>query len=334
MSETAPRKRLDPAVIAVVAAGLVLLLALSWLWGGSPARPALSPEAERIAALQADATQLGQRLVALERRPAVDPALAGRVQAAEGRIAELAQRPVEAVPPALAERIATGEARIAEQERRGTAAENAATQRVAAVEAALASRITAIEGALASRTAALEASLGQRIAAIEAREQRVAQTEARLARALAGAALAGAFEAGRPLGAALASLPAADRPAALAGFAERAPPTIAALRLRFEEAARAGRAAADPGAGQGIAEAAGARVAGLITLRRGEQVVLGDPSSGQIEQARRAVDAGDLAAALAALARAPESVRQAMAGWIADAEAWVAARAAIAGLAG
>jgi hypothetical protein len=322
MSETAPKKRLDPAVIAVVAAGLVLVLALSWLWGGSTPRPTVSPEAERVAALQAEAARLGERLAAVERRPAADPALAGRLQAAEGRIGELAQRPA-GLPAGLAERIATAEARIAEEERRGTAAENAATQRVAAVEAALASRI-----------AALETSLGQRIAAIEAREQRVAQTEQRLARALAGAALAGAFEAGRPLGAALAALPAAERPGALAAFAERAPPTIAALRLRFEEAARAGRAAADPGLGQGIAEAATARVAGLITLRRGEQVVLGDPSSGLIDQARRAVEAGDVASAVAALARAPEPVRAAMAAWIADAEAWVAARAAIAALAG
>jgi hypothetical protein len=53
-----------------------------------------------------------------------------------------------------------------------------------------------------------------------------------------------------------------------------------------------------------------------------------------VEQARRALDAGDLDGALAQLGRLPEPTRQAIRPWLNDAEALAAARAALRQLAG
>jgi hypothetical protein len=53
----------------------------------------------------------------------------------------------------------------------------------------------------------------------------------------------------------------------------------------------------------------------------------------QIERARRALEAGDIEGAVTALARLPEANRAALRGWVADAEALVAARAALRSLA-
>ncbi len=74
------------------------------------------------------------------------------------------------------------------------------------------------------------------------------------------------------------------------------PPTEAALRLSFEEHARAARAASEPqpaGSG-GVLDSAVARLSGLVTVRRGEEVVWGDAAAAELERARRALEAGDL----------------------------------------
>ena len=70
--------------------------------------------------------------------------------------------------------------------------------------------------------------------------------------------------------------PLANPPEALARFAGAAPPTEAALRLGFEDAARAGRAASEPPAGTGVLDSAVSRLSGMITVRRGEEILWGD----------------------------------------------------------
>jgi hypothetical protein len=76
-------------------------------------------------------------------------------------------------------------------------------------------------------------------------------------------------------------------------------------------------------------DSAMARLSGLVTVRRGEEILFGDAAAAEIERARRAVEAGDLEAALRHLARLSPAAREAMRAWIGQAESLVAARAAL-----
>ena len=80
-------------------------------------------------------------------------------------------------------------------------------------------------------------------------------------------------------------------------------------------------------------DSAVSRLSGLVTVRRGDQVVWGDAAAAEIEGARRALEAGDIEAALARIERLPPAARTAMANWVARARALDAARAALATLA-
>ncbi len=344
-----PARRFDPAVLALIGCGVVLVVAVGWLFatprptdftGGDPALRAL---AERIATLE-------------NRRPTEPPAL----PLLEGRIASIEARPSPDLAPlqsrleALDRRIATAEsrpgpdlgaleARIGAATTTATRAETAANaastlagslgERLAPLEA-MPRRVTALEETQL-RANALEAvdtrsrALEGRVAAMEAALTRLGQSEARAARLVAQNQLSSRLEAGQPLGPALAAL-GGSPPAPLARFATLAPPTEAALRLSFEDAARAGRAASEPAReGQSVVDSAIARVTGLVTVRRGEQVVWGDTVPAEIEAARRQLEAGDLAGATARLQRLPAPARAGLAGWLDQAEALLAARAAL-----
>jgi hypothetical protein len=221
---------------------------------------------------------------------------------------------------------------------RFTALEAAIVARTAALEQAVAQRTAALEGALQQRGAALEAVLGQRgaaieqqaarIAALEGAAQRLAALEGRSQRLATVDQLRTALEAGQPLGGGLASLQ--SPPEALSRFASTPPPTEAALRLSFEDAARTARQASEPAReGSGVMEGALSRLQGLVTVRRGEDVVWGDAAGAEIERARRALEAGDLEGSLRHLQRLPQAAREAIRGWTSQAEALVAARAAL-----
>lgn len=329
------------------------------------------PQAPDLRPLQGETAALAQRLAAVEqearRAAAINPdqfasraaleALAARVQGAEAggqRIAaveqQLGQR-ITALEQGLAQRSAALEQRIDE---RGTALEQRIDERGAVLEQRIAQRSAALEQQMTQRTAALEQQIAQRGTALEqqlaqargALEQQIAQTrtglegaqqrlsalDQRTARLGAIEALQAALAAGQPLGTALDGLP--SPPAALARFAAAAPPTEAGLRLGFEDAAKAARAAADPAQGAepgraGIADAALSRLGALVTVRRGEQVIWGDAAEADIEKARRALVAGDLALAMQHIGRLPPAARQAMSDWTAQAEALLAARAAL-----
>jgi hypothetical protein len=110
---------------------------------------------------------------------------------------------------------------------------------------------------------------------------------------------------------------------------------VAQLRLGCEQAARAARQASEPAReGQGVVDSAVSRLSGLLTVRRGEEVVLGDAAGAEIERARRALEAGDLETALRHLGRLAPPAREAMRSWLAQAEALLAARAALRQIAG
>ncbi len=320
------------------------------------ARPQIDPAtlAQR-AALEALAGRLDRLETAAREQQARDAQDTARIEAI-GRDAAARQAAMEQALIALNGRLAGAEAGLAARQQadetlargitgleagtgqRFTALEAAIVARTAALEQAIAQRTAALEGALQQRGAALEAVLGQRgaaieqqaarIAALEGAAQRLAALEGRSQRLATVDQLRTALEAGRPLGGGLASLQ--SPPEALSRFASTPPPTEAALRLSFEDAARTARQASEPAReGSGVMEGALSRLQGLVTVRRGEDVVWGDAAGAEIERARRALEAGDLEGSLRHLQRLPPAAREAIRGWTSQAEALVAARAAL-----
>ncbi|MCK8785274.1 hypothetical protein M0638_12850 [Roseomonas sp. NAR14] len=309
-----------------------------------------------LAPLQSGLADLGRRLEAqdqtlrnLAARPAFDPAaVASRealdrlsqradglsaqmqaLQAEQGRRLDAAERGtgerLAAIERGLTERVATLERTLGE---RVAGAETGAQQRVAALDTSLQGRIAALETALGQRVATAESGLGARLGALEQAQQRLAAVEGRAARLAAVDSVRALLEAGRPLAPALRNVP--DAPAPLARFANAAPPTEASLRLAFDEHARAARAASDPGAQQqGVLDSALSRLSGLVTVRRGDQVVFGDAAAAEIEASRRALEAGDLDASLVPLRKLPPAAQEAMRPWVEQVQALIAARAAL-----
>jgi hypothetical protein len=172
--------------------------------------------------------------------------------------------------------------------------------------------------ALSGRIAGLEKAASN-LATLTDRLNRIARLQE------AGLALA----AGKPVG----DVPSA--PAALARFAKQAPPTEAQLRLSFPGAERAALVAAQPPDQNGhFLDRVWDRAQGLVTVKRGDEVVVGSPSSLALASAKSALDAGDLPSAVAAVKTLTGPPRQAMDPWLAQATALVAARSALAELAG
>ncbi len=249
-------------------------------------------------------------MTALEqRKPGAPPAptdgLADRLTADERRLVALEKTAsTPAQTNGLTDRITTDEARLAVLEK--TAAAPAPTD-------GLADRVAANE----ARLAALEKS-----SAIPAQLADQAMRVGRLQAAFA------ALAAGRPLG----DIPQA--PAALARYATVAPPTEPALRLAFPAAARAALAAGQPASSnQPLLDRLWAEAQDLVTIRRGDRVLLGDPNAGVLAHAQTALDAGDLAGAVASVATLTGPAAQAMAPWLEQARGLLAARAALADLA-
>jgi hypothetical protein len=239
-----------------------------------------------------------------------------------GAMAWLWLYPVPSPPAAAATDLAPLQARL-----------DALENRLARLEAA--PRVTTSGGAAAADLGPLEA----RIAALENRPAAVAQPDPALAGQVAALAAReerntriqaaqAALEAGHKLG----KLPGA--PAALERFADTDPPTEAVLRLAFPLAARTALAASRPvDADRPILSRIWARAQELVTIRQGEHVILGDPAAGIIAMARQALDAGDLTGAVSTLGGLQGPAATAMAGWLGDARALLAARAALAALA-
>jgi hypothetical protein len=74
-------------------------------------------------------------------------------------------------------------------------------------------------------------------------------------------------------------------------------------------------------------------LAGLVTIRRGNDVLVGAASSVVLGAAQDRLDAGDLAGAVAALDALDPAAATAAAAWKGDAQALLAARAALAAMA-
>ena len=177
---------------------------------------------------------------------------------------------------------------------------------------------------LEARLAALESRAAPQsgLADLSSLEPRLAAAE-RLGR-LQAAGLA--LDAGLPLGL------IAQSPPALARFATVAPPTLSSLRAAFPEIARRARAASHPVAAT-WSDRLGQTLAGLVTIRRGNDVLIGPAASAVLATAQDRLDAADLPGAVAALDTLDPAAAAITAAWKADAQALLAARAALATLA-
>jgi hypothetical protein len=240
--------------------------------------------------------------------PAEVAALREQVRVLQQRLVQLEQKPAPGVD------LRPVEGRIAALEQRPAVA--------GAPDAGLAERMAALDRRLAqAEQAAVQAQQGM----IQA-QQAAAARLARLARLQAAGA---ALEAGRPLG----EIPGA--PPALARFAATAPPGEAALRLAFPAASQRAREASRAGGDEaGIGERVWQRVRTLVTVKEGETVLLGSAAATALGVAAERLAAGDLAGSVAALDGLDAGAAAAMAEWRGQAEALLAARAALAKMAG
>jgi len=75
------------------------------------------------------------------------------------------------------------------------------------------------------------------------------------------------------------------------------------------------------------------RAQGLITIRRGNDVVVGNTSAIALNNAQAALDAGDLGGAVSAVGSLKGQPAQAMANWLSSAKALLSARTALADMA-
>jgi hypothetical protein len=315
---------------------LVLAGAIFYVWQypRSPAETAARTSADN--AVEQRLSDMDTRLTRLEQRPTVDLGpITARIDALERKVAdptaELGQ---------VTSRIATLEGRVVDP----TPALGRITARLDAIEGRvgdqtqLASRLDTLSGrieALSGRDqTSLDATTQQlgaltnRVAGIESNATNFDAVAKRLSRIARLQEAGFALESGRPVG----DVP--DAPAALARFAHTAPPTEEQLRLRFLRAKQAALAAKQPDDSDApLANRVWERAQGLITIRRGDDVVIGNPSAVALDHAQSALDSGDLTGAVSAVEPLKGAPGQAMATWLADAKALLGAQAALAAMA-
>lgn len=225
-------------------------------------------------------------------------------------VAPVSPEPAHADSPVLAARIGTLEARIAEL--RAASENRASNESVRQLDEQL--KIQA-----------------ETIAGLKAQQQEALRTVALLS---AYDRLKDALASGAPYGEALQDFRAmtADRPAMTAAlnhlepFAAKGIPTLAALQRDFSHAATAALTALpdNPTFGQRFMHG----LSRLITIRRtGERP--GDSLEARLARAEAALDKGQVAIARATLAELPAPQPAAIAGWMLQADAWLAREQAL-----
>jgi hypothetical protein len=272
----------------------VLAVAIFYLWQ-YPSSPVETTEVPSVIhAVEQRLADIDARLTRLEQRPTADLGkITTRVDAVEGRIADQVQ---------LASRLDTLSGRIESLSGRDQTSLDATKQQL---------------DALTSQVATIRANASG-LDAVTKRLDHIAKVQA------ASFALAS----GRPIG------DLRDAPEPLARFAHTAPPTEAQLRLRFPRDEQTALAAKQPDNTDGpFIDRVWERAQGLITIRRGDNIVVGNPSAVALNHAQAALDAGDLAGAVSAVETLSGQPRQAMANWQADAKALLGARSALADMA-
>jgi hypothetical protein len=287
---TPQTKRRDPVPWLYGLGFLVLAAAVFYLWQFPGTPGETAGDASEIQTAERRLTDIDARLTRLEQRPTADwGKLTARLDALEGRGMDQTQ---------LASRVDTLSGRIESLSGRDQTGLDTVKQQF---------------DALTSRIVAIESNAGS-LDAVTKRLQRIAKLQE------ASFALA----AGRPIG----DLPGA--PEALARYAHAAPPTEAQLRLRFPAAERAALAVKQPNESDApLVDRVWERAQGLITIRRGDDVLVGNPAAIILSHAQAALDAGDIGGAVNAVEALKGQPAQAMASWLTDAKALLSAQSAL-----
>jgi hypothetical protein len=267
--------------------------------------------------------------------------LTKRVDDLSARLEALANRPAPAATGPAADGGSAADSAAASQAGQ-QAGQQAAQQAVAdlgqKLDQTLAAQNSKLEQALAAANARLEELATQQKSAddtltgrLDKLEQGAGQVEstadraARLARVQAAGV---ALDAGDKLGV----IPGA--PPALARFADTPPPTEAALREAFPAIAAHAREVSRPDLSQkSFLERTLSRLQQSVTVRQGDDVLVGDPAAGVLADAETKVQNADLAGAVKVLGRLHGPAAQAVQGWVDQANSLVAARQALAAMA-
>lgn len=222
----------------------------------------------------------------------------------------------------------------------------AVTDRLDGVDAAIGTQLSAALTEPVARIGALDTATkqqGEAIGTIETRVAALEQTSQAFVRGeaavgVAFAALSQAVSGADPYEPQLQTLTQVaeiETPAALGARAATGLPSKISLATRFVDASRKALAASHRAAAEaedsGIVDSMLNRMSSIIVVRRIDETEGDDPGA-VLSRAGARVDEGDVAAALKELEALPPAGRKAIAGWIADAEARVAAEQALAEL--
>ncbi len=284
-------------------------------YGAREGWPLLQPAAPQSEAFAAE-------LATLKAEAAKAAALSERVAGLEAALDSRVSPPPDLAP--LEARIAALEAAPPSG---GDAAGLAALQ---AQVAGLSAKLAAERDSAAQIAAEIDAQVKERIGAAEAEANTLRQDATRQA-ALLG--LQTAFRSGIALPEAIAAASAAgiDLPPPLAALADT-PVSLGGLRAAFPEAARAALAAArHADMGDTFTERALTFLQSQTNARALTPQDGADPDA-VLSRMEGALAEGDVAAARALAADLPEQGRAALAGWLSEADAWLAADAALAAL--
>jgi len=172
------------------------------------------------------------------------------------------------------------------------------------------------------------AALDGRVGTLEKGAGRVLGTASRAEQMTRVQAAEVALLAGEKLG----EIPGA--PPALTRFANKAPPTDAELRESFAAYADKVRAVSEPDmANKSFLQRSWLRLQESVTVRQGDDVLVGDPASGILADAGARVQNDDLAGAVKTLHRLKGPAFDAIQAWVDQATALLDARAALATMA-
>ncbi len=277
-------------------------------------RQSVAAQAERIAALEAQAERLASDLAQLPPPPDISPLASGL----EGLGARL---------DGLSSRLDGLEQRVADLENRPLAEAGASAEAVAAYERELAAMRQMLEEELAR--------IRQEKDSVQERQASAAEQARQVLQQAALASLRAAIADGAPFAAPLQELAATgvEVPRALADLASEGVPTLATLQAQFPQAARAALAAAIRAeADQGRID----RFTAFLRTQLGARSLEpreGDDPDAVLSRAEAALRKGNLARALSELEALPEAGREIMADWVAAASRRLQAERAVADLA-
>jgi hypothetical protein len=312
----------------------------------SQAQAAAQSATQQLAQLSDRVDKLEKQVAAQAQAPAPAPPppadlgdLPKRVDDLSARVEALANRAPD-VPPAVAQAqidVNAIQQAVQQAQQAAQAAQQASTQAQQAGQAAtdagqkLAQAVTAEKAQADQLQQTVQsglASLGDRVAKLEKDATSMQGAAGRAAHLAAVQEAQVALDAGRPLG------DIQGAPPALTRFATTPPPTETALREQFPAVAEHAKEVSRPDvSNKGFFLRALTRLQQSVTVRQGDDVLVGDPAAGVLSDAEAHVKNGDLAGAIKILATLHGPAAAAVQNWVDQASALLAARAAVADMA-